>query len=64
MVMGFMESESERGKKDAKIEGSYQKYSNFSKRFDEVHKTLGCRPESIFSNLGRPTNPEKKDKMT
>jgi len=40
---GFMESESERGKRDAKIEGSYQKYSNFSKRFDEVHKTLGMQ---------------------
>jgi len=39
-VTSFAEFESERGKGDVKIEGSYHKYSNFSKRIDEVHKTL------------------------
>jgi hypothetical protein len=40
VVTSFAESESERGNRDVEIEGSYHKYSNFSKRIDEVHKAL------------------------
>jgi hypothetical protein len=35
VVTSFAEFESERGKGDVKVKGSYHKYSNFSKRIDD-----------------------------